>query len=175
MLTERDSAWVDVVDDLRWIDGGKRFTWISERDGWRHLYVVSRDGAKTRLVTPGAFDLHNPASAYGAGYVVGVDSAAGWVYYTASPDNATQLYLYRTRLDGKGKQERVTPRDQPGYHTLPDLERRPVGVPLVLTARHAARWSTSSACRNTRRCGRWSRTSGSATPWPGSARERRSS
>ena len=60
VLTERDSAWVDVVDDLRWIDGGKSFTWISERDGWRHLYVVSRDGAKSRLVTPGAFDLHNP-------------------------------------------------------------------------------------------------------------------
>ena len=45
-----------------------------------------------------------------------MDSAAGWIYYTASPDNATQLYLYRTRLDGKGKQERVTPKDQPGYH-----------------------------------------------------------
>ncbi len=117
VLTERDSAWVDVVDDLRWIDGGKRFTWISERDGWRHLYVVSRDGAKVRLVTPGTFDLHNPQSAFGASYVVGVDSAAGWVYYTASPDDATQLYLYRTRLDGKGRQERVTPRDQPGYHT----------------------------------------------------------
>src|SRR5262249_10712647 len=52
----------------------------------------------------------------GEGYVVGVDSAAGYVYYTASPDNATQLYLYRTRLDGKGKQERITPKDQPGYH-----------------------------------------------------------
>ena len=87
-LVERDSAWTDVVDDLRWVDGGKSFTWISERDGWRHLYVVSRDGAKTRLVTPGAFDLHNPGSAFGAGYIVGVDSAAGWVYYTASPDDA---------------------------------------------------------------------------------------
>jgi dipeptidyl-peptidase-4 len=114
--TERDSAWVDVDDDLRWIDGGKNFTWISERDGWRHLYVISRDGTKSRLVTSGAFDLHNPGSAFGASYVVGVDSAAGYVYYTASPDNATQLYLYRTRIDGKGKQERVTPKDQPGYH-----------------------------------------------------------
>jgi len=116
ILTERDSAWVDVVDDLRWINGGKDFTWISERDGWRHLYVVSRDGTKSRLVTPGAFDLHNPASAFGEPFVEGVDSAGGWVYYTASPDNAQQLYLYRTRLDGKGKQERVTPKDQPGYH-----------------------------------------------------------
>ena len=116
VLTERDSAWVDVVDDLRWINGGKDFTWISERDGWRHLYVVSRDGRKSRLVTPAAFDLHNPKSAFGAPYVVGVDSAAGWIYYTASPDDATQLYLYRSRLDGTGKQQRVTPKDQPGYH-----------------------------------------------------------
>jgi dipeptidyl-peptidase-4 len=116
VLTERDSAWVDVVDDLRWIDGGKSFTWVSERDGWRHLYVVSRDGAKVRLVTPGAFDLHNPQSAFGEPLVVGVDSSAGWIYYTASPDNATQLYLYRARLDGRGRPERITPKDQPGYH-----------------------------------------------------------
>jgi len=93
VLTERDSAWVDVGDDLRWIDGGRSFTWISERDGWRHLYVVSRDGKKTRLVTQGAFDLHNPFSAFGEPLVVGVDSAAGTIYYTASPENATQLYL----------------------------------------------------------------------------------
>jgi len=117
VLTERDSAWVDEVDDLRWIDGGKNFTWVSERDGWRHLYVISRDGAKARLVTPGPFDLHNPQSAFGEPLVVGVDSAGGWIYYTASPDNATQLYLYRTRLDGRGRPERITPRDQPGYHT----------------------------------------------------------
>jgi dipeptidyl-peptidase-4 len=116
VLTERDSTWVDVGDDLRWVDGGKSFTWISERDGWRHLYVVSRDGKKQRLVTPGAFDLHNPASAFGEPLVVGVDSAGGWIYYTASPENATQLYLFRSRLDGKGKPERVTPRNQAGYH-----------------------------------------------------------
>jgi dipeptidyl-peptidase 4 len=114
--TERDSAWVNVVDDLQWVDGGKSFTWISERDGWRHLYLISRDGRKQRLITPGAFDLHNPASAFGEPLVVGRDSARGWIYYTASPDNATQLYLFRSRVDGKGKPERVTPRNQPGYH-----------------------------------------------------------
>jgi dipeptidyl-peptidase 4 len=116
VLIERDSAWTDVVDDLRWIDGGKSFTWISERDGWRHLYVVSRDGKKVRLVTREPFDLHNPASAFGEPVVTGVDSARGWIYYTASPANATQLYLYRSRLDGRGKAERITPANQPGYH-----------------------------------------------------------
>jgi Tol biopolymer transport system component len=116
VLTERDSAWVDVVDDLRWIDGGRRFTWVSERDGWRHLYVVSRDGERTRLVTPGAFDLHNPGSAYGAPLVVGTDSSGGWIYFTASPDDPTQLYLYRARLDGRGGAQRVTPAGQRGTH-----------------------------------------------------------
>ena len=50
VFTERDSAWVDVVDDLAWLAGGKGFLWMSERDGWRHAYRVSRDGSG---ITPG--------------------------------------------------------------------------------------------------------------------------
>jgi dipeptidyl-peptidase-4 len=108
ILTERDDAWVDVYPEIDWLDGGRRFLWVSERDGWRHAYVVSRDGAATKLITPGAFDL--------AG-VEGVDEANGWFYYRASPENATQRYLYRAALDGSGKQERLTPANQPGTHT----------------------------------------------------------
>ncbi|HKP49673.1 MAG TPA: S9 family peptidase [Gemmatimonadales bacterium] len=114
--TERDNAWVDVVNDLRWLDGGKSFTWVSERDGYRHLYLISRDGKQQRLLTRGNFDLHNPASAFGEPFVVGQDSARGFIYYTASPENATQLYLFRSRIDGKGQAERLTPKNQPGYH-----------------------------------------------------------
>ena len=116
VLVERDSAWVDVVNDLRWLDGGKSFTWISERDGWRHLYVVSRDGKTTRLVTPGEFDVHNPASLFGEQEVLGVDEKAGTVYFTASPENPTQLYLYRAQLDGRSPMQRVTPASEPGTH-----------------------------------------------------------
>ncbi|HTO72981.1 MAG TPA: S9 family peptidase, partial [Gemmatimonadales bacterium] len=107
VLTERDSAWVDVVNDMVWLDGGKSFTWVSERDGWKHVYVVSRDGATTRLITPGNFDVADVAT---------VDEKGGWVYYIASPDNPAQRYLYRTRLDGKGTAQRVTPAGQSGSH-----------------------------------------------------------
>ncbi|MBS1241503.1 MAG: ptpA 11 [Gemmatimonadetes bacterium] len=106
-LTERDDAWLDVVDDLTWLSGGKEFLWLSERDGWRHLYRVSRDGAKVALVTPGAYDVVSVAS---------VDEAQGHVYFIASPDNPTQRYLYRARLDGKGTAERLSPVAQPGTH-----------------------------------------------------------
>jgi len=53
---DHDTAWVDVVEDFHWLHGGKDFLWVSEQDGWRHVFVVSRDG-KTRLVTTGAFDV----------------------------------------------------------------------------------------------------------------------
>ena len=107
VLTERDSAWVDVVNDLTWLNRGAEFLWVSERDGLRHVYRVSRAGDRTTLVTPGAFDVVS---------VAGMDEAGGWLYYIASPDNATQRYLFRTRLDGKGTPERLTPKDAPGTH-----------------------------------------------------------
>jgi len=108
ILTEKDEAWVDIESDIDWLDGGKRFLWVSERDGWRHAYSVSRDGASIKLITTGAFDLTNIES---------VDEAGGWLYYRASPENATQRYLYRATLDGSGKQERLSPANQPGTHT----------------------------------------------------------
>ena len=107
ILTDQDSAWVDVVDDMRWLDGGKRFTWVSERDGWRHMYSVSRDGSDLHLLTPGNFDIAQ---------VLTIDETGGWVYYQASPDNPTQRYLYRARLDGSAPAERLTPADQAGTH-----------------------------------------------------------
>ncbi len=107
VLVERDSAWVDVVDGLFWLDGGKRFTWVSERSGWRHVYVVSRDGRTVRPITRGAFDVDT---------VKGVDEKGGWLYYLASPGNPAQRYLYRTRLDGNGAPERISPA-VPGTHT----------------------------------------------------------
>lgn len=107
VVTERDSAWVDVVDDLRWLDTDRRFTWVSERSGWRHLYVVSRDGSALRPVTSGNFDIDR---------VLQIDERSGWVYYIASPDNPTQRYLYRSRLNGRGNPERLTPAGQRGTH-----------------------------------------------------------
>jgi dipeptidyl-peptidase-4 len=109
ILTEQDKAWVDLQnDDITWLDGGKNFLWVSERDGWRHVYAVSRDGQKMRLVTAGAFDVIN---------VTNIDDKNGWLYYIASPDNATQRYLYRVKLDGSGKAERLSPTAEAGTHS----------------------------------------------------------
>ncbi|NOT07313.1 MAG: S9 family peptidase, partial [Gemmatimonadales bacterium] len=107
VLTERDSAWVDVVDDMEWVGNGAEFLWPTERNGWRQIYRVSRDGAKVAPVTPAAFDVISVAA---------VDQAGGWLYYIASPDDATQRYLYRAKLDGTGAPVRITPAASAGTH-----------------------------------------------------------
>ncbi len=115
VLVERDSAWLDIWDDyvgygsgpsLHWFDDAKSFLWLSERDGWRHAYLVGRDGT-TRLVTPGDYDVMR---------VVHVDAVNRWLYFDGSPTNATQLSLWRVRLDGQTPPERVTPDSARGTH-----------------------------------------------------------
>jgi dipeptidyl-peptidase 4 len=107
VLTEKDAAWVENVNDIEWLDGGKRFVWLSERDGWTHAYLVSRDGKTVTPITSRAFDVI---------HVDLVDEKGGFFYYTASPDNPTQRYLFRVPLQG-GTPERLTPADQPGTHS----------------------------------------------------------
>lgn len=114
-FTERGEAWVEECDDVKWFDDGQQFTWVSERDGWRHLYRVSRDGASTALVTPGDYDIVS---------IQHIDPDGGWVYFIASPEDPTQRFLYRIRLDGSdgGKPERMTPqsRGTHAYQISPD-------------------------------------------------------
>ncbi|HCL84388.1 MAG TPA: S9 family peptidase, partial [Chitinophagaceae bacterium] len=113
---EKDAAWIDVLsewdEDYKmggwdWFKNGSEFLWASEKDGWRHLYRVSRDGKNEVLVTPGNYDVIQISL---------IDEKNNLVYFMASPDNATQAYLYRCPLYGKGMAERVTPANEPGTH-----------------------------------------------------------
>ncbi len=113
--TETDKAFIDIKsrwndDDPTgwdWLNKGKDFLWVSEKDGWRHVFLISRDGKKQTLVTKGDYDIDN---------IRCIDDVNNYVYFMASPNNATQLYLYRTKLDGKGKLEPLSPSDLKGTH-----------------------------------------------------------
>ena len=108
IITDKDAAWLDTNDNIVWLKDNKYFTWESERDGWRHLYRVSRDGQEIVPVTKGDFD-----------YIqhVGMDVEKGIAYFIASPDNFTQRYLYSAKLFGDGEVTRLSPMDQAGQHT----------------------------------------------------------
>lgn len=107
VFTDKDAAWLETNDNVRWLKGNKYFTWESERDGWRHLYRVSRDGKEIIPITKGNFDYINE---------VGADMDKGLVYFIASPDNFTQRYLYQARLFGNGEVKRLSAVEQSGQH-----------------------------------------------------------
>lgn len=140
VLTETDDAWVDLHDELYWLNDGTHFTWISDRDGWRHAYIASVATGESRLVTPGEFDVVE---------LLTIDEIAGWIYFIASPDTATERYLYRVRLDGN-ELSRMTPQGPSGsheynispdgrwaIHTFSSADQPPI-VDLVSLEDHAA-------------------------------------
>ena len=108
IFTDKDAAWLDTNDNILWLKDNKYFTWESERDGWRHLYRVSRDGKEIVPITQGDFD-----------YIqyVGTDLNKGVTYFIASPDNFTQRYLYSAKLFGDGEVTRLSPMQQSGQHS----------------------------------------------------------
>ena len=140
VLTEKDDAWVDVAwgdidwdktglarGDVEWLGNGERFLWASERDGWRHIYSVSRDGRDVKVVTAGNYDVIS---------VELVDSKNGWMYFIASPENATQRYLYRVRIDGTGKEERLTPASAAGTNGYQISPRGDIAIHTYSTFNH---------------------------------------
>ncbi len=115
---ETDEAWIDIyqsdnpytisfTNKFIWLPTTNSILWASEKDGWRHLYQISLDGKPEKLVTKGNFDFID---------LKYTDPKGVYVYYIASPDNATQRYLYKTKLDGSGKPELVSPADLKGTH-----------------------------------------------------------
>ena len=101
---DKDAAWVDVRigSAFDWVDSGRRMLWLSERDGWRHAWLAPKSGGDPQLLTTAKADVQSVSC---------IDPGGKSIYYTASPENATQNYLYRS-----DREARITPSDQPGTH-----------------------------------------------------------
>lgn len=108
IFIDKDDAFLDIHDNIMWLEHEKYFTWTSEKDGWMHLYKVSRDGKSFSTITKGDIDVVR---------INCIDPRGGYVYYIASPENFTQRYLYRSKIDGSSDPERVSPTGQAGQHS----------------------------------------------------------
>ncbi len=114
ILTETDPYWVNVSDDLYFLNDAKHFLWASERTGYMHLYRYQLDGTLVNPVTQGDWAI---ASAGGIApwvrrAVVGVGD---WIFFTALKDSSIERHLYRVKPDGTGL-EKITV--EPGTHRV---------------------------------------------------------
>lgn len=120
---EKSSTWIDIKSRWNndnptgwdWINNGKEYIWLSEKDGWRHIYSIDLNGNE-KLITNENYDIIS---------VELIDSKNGIIYFTASPNNATEKYLYKININGKSKAERLSPENQHGTH---EYELSPNGL-----------------------------------------------
>ncbi|WP_090390842.1 S9 family peptidase [Niabella drilacis] len=103
---ETDAAWIDIKSRWNdndpsgwdWVNANGEFLWLSEKNGWRQIYKLDLTGKET-LITREAYDVIQFNL---------FDAPTQTIYFAASPENATQNYLYKISLKG-GKAVRVTP------------------------------------------------------------------
>ena len=103
---EKDEAWIDIKSRWNnndpygwdWIDQGKAFIWVSEKNGYRQIFRIDLKGNE-QLITRDTFDVMQ---------VDLLDVKNGMIYFSASPHNAAQKFLYGVRLSG-GYATRITP------------------------------------------------------------------
>jgi dipeptidyl-peptidase 4 len=102
LLTERSETWLNTFGAPRFLKDGRRFVWLSERDGFAHFYVCDLAGG-CRAATQGPWTAEGRVSFAGSapGYVL--DERSGFLYFTATEKDPRERHLYRVRLDGTGR------------------------------------------------------------------------
>jgi dipeptidyl-peptidase 4 len=95
VLTETSTTWIELHDELSFLEQSKEFIWASSRDGFRHLYLYDHHGQLRRQLTAGAWTVED----FRARAIKGIDEGHRWVYFTATAQGPTQRQLYRTSLD----------------------------------------------------------------------------
>jgi len=89
LVTETSETWVNLHDDLHFLEGMPAFVWSSERSGYNHLYLYGLDGALIRRLTDGEWAVDNLA---------GIDEELGLMYFTAAEVSPLEKHLYRQSL-----------------------------------------------------------------------------
>lgn len=107
VFRDEDEAWVNMRERFPWYKAEDQELILSEKDGWQHLYEVSIADGSAQLLTPGDYDVIE---------VEGMDAEKDLFYVIASPESATERYLYSIPADGKGKARRLSPKNQTGTH-----------------------------------------------------------
>ncbi len=105
VMSERSKTWIDVYDFYAGVDDmmtfpsdSHEFFWLSDRDGYQHLYRYDYSGKLVNQVTTGPWMVAR---------VEGSDAKNQTLYYTSTEASPLQRQLYSIRFDGTGK-SRIT-------------------------------------------------------------------
>jgi len=98
---ESDPRWI-YWSEFGWSPDSTELFFVSEKDGWAHLYRVSARGGEPFQITRGRFECRPERFSFDDGH------DPQWIgdhlYYHSTEDGTAERHLYRIRPDGSGKQ-----------------------------------------------------------------------
>lgn len=94
LYSEHNLYYIDLADDLTFLDDGRHVVLSSEKSGFNHLYLYDMQGREVRALTSGEWDVEK---------FLAVNEDKGLVYYLARVDSPLENALYSVRLDGRDK------------------------------------------------------------------------
>jgi dipeptidyl-peptidase-4 len=96
LFVEHDPYWVNSLEPPRFLEGGREFLWVSERDGWQHVYLYTAEGKLVRQITRGAWMLDRPV--FQDAPLFQLDPQEKWLYFAAThPDPRERQLQKRAR------------------------------------------------------------------------------
>ncbi|MGY5848129.1 S9 family peptidase [Salegentibacter sp. HM20] len=93
IMTETDEAYVDVTDNLTFLDNND-FIWTSERDGWNHIYLYDKSGKLKNQVTSGNWEVTR---------YYGFDKKSNRIFYQSTENGSVNRDVYSIKPNGKSK------------------------------------------------------------------------
>ncbi len=91
-LKESDEqGWVDLHRNYYFLKNGK-ILWISERTGWQHLFIHSKDGTEEKQITSGNWEVTK---------IVHVDEKKNIIYFMANKKDMSESHLYSIHMNGE--------------------------------------------------------------------------
>jgi dipeptidyl-peptidase-4 len=116
LIEETDPYWINENSYAApiFLGDGSQFLWLSERDGFMHLYLYSRQGELVRQITHGDWMIDTPAwNLLVPGRPMYVDPAGDWAYFSATEKSPLERHIYRASLRSD-KLEKLSRPD--GFH-----------------------------------------------------------
>ncbi len=112
LLTETSDTWINLHNELAFLETRPGFIWSSERSGHAHLYLYNNEGELLRPLTSGDWDVADGARARSA--LLHVDEGRDRIFVTGTLDSPMQRNIYEVSLASDAKPRRVS--DLPGWH-----------------------------------------------------------
>ena len=112
LLTETSDTWINLHNELAFLESSPQFIWSSERSGHAHLYLYGNDGELVRPLTSGGWDVADGARARSA--LLHVDEAGGRIFVTGTFDSPMERNIYEVSMSGDAKPRRIS--EAPGWH-----------------------------------------------------------